>query len=126
MRQTKTLTSKKKALIIAEAALDKKAEDVVIMKMKKLTTICEYFVICSANTERQTKAIADSIIDSLKDSSVKSMRVEGYNEASWIVLDCNDVVAHIFRGDLRKFYNLEHLWADAPKNMLTEESVKKT
>lgn len=118
-------SAKDNALAIAKAALDKKADNVVIMKMGKLTAICDFFIICSGNTERKNKAIADNIIDELGELSLKPKRIEGYNEASWIVLDYNSVVVHVFRNDLREFYNLEHLWADAPRNMLTEESVKK-
>ena len=125
MRHKKSHNANDKALVITKAALDKKADNVVIMNMKKLTTVCDFFIICSGNTERKTKAIADNIIKELEKLSVKPWHTEGYNEASWILLDCQNVIVHIFRDDIRKFYDLEHLWADAPKRTLIEESVKK-
>ena len=125
MKRNRSDSVKDKTLIIAKAALDQKAENVVIMKMKEVTTICDFFIICSANTERKIKAIANNIIKELKNISLKVWHIEGYNEASWILLDCYDVVVHIFREDLREFYNLEHLWAGLPKRVITEESVKK-
>ncbi|MCK4518949.1 MAG: ribosome silencing factor [Candidatus Omnitrophica bacterium] len=125
MRRNSSQSTQDKLLIIAKAALEKKADNIVIMNMKKLSMVCDFFLICSGNTERKVKAIAGSITDDLKKAALKVWHIEGYNEASWVLLDCYDVVIHIFKSELRDFYNLERLWADAPKDMLTEESVKK-
>jgi ribosome-associated protein len=125
MRRQKDISAKEKALIIAEAALDKKADKVVIVKMEKVATMCDFFVICSGNTERKIKAISDNISEKLRESNIKIWHREGYQDASWVLIDCYDVVVHIFRKDVREFYNLEHLWADAPKRYIQEKSVKK-
>jgi ribosome-associated protein len=124
MSLKKSYSAQEKSLVIAKAALDKQADNVVIMKMSGVATICDYFVILSANTERNIKAIADNIRENLKKLSLRVWHTEGYNEASWVLIDCYDVVVHIFRKDTREFYDLEHLWADAPKRSITEKSVK--
>ncbi len=125
MKTKKSYNSKDKTLIISQAAIEKKADNVVIMNMREMTTICDFFIICSGNTNRKIKAIADNIIKELKRLAIRLRHIEGYNEANWILIDCYDVITHIFRQDLRDFYDLEHLWAEAPKRVITEESVKK-
>ena len=120
----KSFSAKKRSLIVAKAALDKKADNVVIMKMRDVATICDFFIVCSANSERKIRAVANNIIDELEKLSVSIQHTEGYEDASWILIDCYDVVVHVFRSDLREFYDLEHLWAEAPRTLITEESVK--
>jgi ribosome-associated protein len=124
MVQSTKLSAKEKSLLIARAALEKKADNVVIMDMSDIATVCDFFLICGGNSERKNKAIADHILKQLKGKSLKASHVEGYNEGLWILLDYIDVVVHIFKNDLRQFYNLERLWADAPQKSLTEERVK--
>ena len=97
------------------AALDKKAFDVVALAVADLTSIADYFVLCSANSERQTQAIADSILEKLrKDEGVKPLLVEGTTPGRWILVDFGDFIFHIFTEDCRRFYGLERLWGDAP------------
>ncbi len=83
--------------------------------MKRLFQICDFFVITSGNSTRQTKAISDNIEEKTRQKGVTPLHIEGYNEASWILLDYADIAVHIFMQETRDFYNLERLWADAPK-----------
>jgi ribosome-associated protein len=97
------------------AAQDKKAFDLDVLKVSELTSIADYFIICSANTERQTQAIADSILDKLRaDEGLKPLLVEGTTPGRWILIDFGDFIFHIFTEDCRRFYGLERLWGDAP------------
>jgi len=97
------------------AALDKKAFDVDVLAVTELTSIADYFVLCSANTERQTKAIADGVLDRMRQNEgVKPLLVEGTVPGRWILVDFGDFIFHIFTEDCRRFYGLERLWGDAP------------
>ena len=107
---------------IAQFALDKKAEHILSIEVKKLTSITDYFVICSADTNIQVKAIADSI---RKNTNHKQIRIEGYRQLNWVLLDYIDVIAHIFRTTERNYYNLEKLWADAPTSEYTGDNYTK-
>lgn len=103
-----------KANLIAEAASEKKASDILIMKVRELTTTTDFFVITSANTQTQVRAIADNIEDKLKEKGLKMLRKEGYSTCEWVLLDFGDCVAHVFTKQAREFYALEELWGDAP------------
>lgn len=97
------------------AALDKKANDLDVLAVGELTSIADYFIIASATSERQAAAIADAIIEKLRDEmKVKPLLVEGTTPGRWILLDYGDFVVHIFTEDVRRFYGLERLWGDAP------------
>jgi len=98
---------------IAAAASDKKAHDIVILDMKEVSLVTDYFIICSANSTTQVKAIADNIEEKLAENGIQPLHKEGYREGRWILLDYGDCVAHIFVEDDRRFYNLERLWGDA-------------
>lgn len=107
-------TSEEMSTAIAKAASNKKARDIVTLDMTKLTTATDYFIICSANSTTQVKAIADSIEDELAEKGVHFTHKEGYREGTWILLDYGDCVAHIFIEEDRQFFNLESLWSGAP------------
>jgi ribosome-associated protein len=97
------------------AALDKKATNLDVLAVGELTSIADYFVLCSAGSERQAQAIADSIVDRLKqEMNVKPLLVEGTTPGRWVLLDFGDFIVHIFTEDVRRFYGLERLWGDAP------------
>jgi len=98
---------------ICRAASDKKARSIVYMDMRGLMSSTDYFVICSAPTATQVRAIADNIDEKLEEAGVKFAHREGYHEAEWILLDYGDVVAHIFKEEAREYYALERLWGDA-------------
>ncbi len=105
--------------LAVEAALDKKALDLDVLHVEKLTSIADYFIICSASSERQTQAIADSIESRLREEKVKPSLVEGTNPGRWILVDYGDFICHIFTEECRRFYGLERLWGDAP-NLASE------
>ena len=108
--KVKTVSSSKLAENIAQFALDKKAENVVSLNVKKLTNITDEFVICSSDTNIQVKAIADSI---RKNTDHKPVRIEGYEHLNWVLLDYIDVIVHVFKTSERNYYNIEKLWGDA-------------
>jgi ribosome-associated protein len=95
-------------------ALDKKAEDVIIIDLRKLNAPTDYFVVCSASTEKQVKAIVDNVVDGIEELGQKPWHVEGYSAKKWVLIDYVDVVVHVFTDDTRQFYSLETLWGDAP------------
>ena len=99
----------------AKIADEKKAQDIVVLDISKLTFIAEYFVICTGINERQLQTIADEIKAKLKKRSIQNIGIEGYNEAKWILMDYGDVIVHLFSKEMRSFYDLELLWGDAPK-----------
>jgi len=97
------------------AALDKKATDLDVLQVGELTSIADYFILCSAGNERQAAAISDAILDRLKtELGVKPLLVEGTTPGRWVLLDFGDFIVHIFTEDVRRFYGLERLWGDAP------------
>ena len=95
---------------IVGLAEEKKAEDLVTLNVSKITSLSDYFVICSATNLIQVKAIADNIKDNIKE---KPFRTEGYQNANWIIIDYVDIVVHIFFEEAREYYDLERLWFDA-------------
>jgi ribosome-associated protein len=110
-----TIDSHSLALLIAEAAYEKKAEDAVVMDVRGVSDITDFFIICSGNSTRMVKTIADNVIEKLEASGNKVEHIEGKREGLWILLDYGVVVAHIFYKSIREFYNLERLWADASR-----------
>jgi ribosome-associated protein len=97
------------------AALDKKATNLDVLAVAELTSIADYFVICSAGNERQAQAVADNVLERLRDEmGVKPLLVEGTTPGRWVLLDFGDFIVHIFTEDVRRFYGLERLWGDAP------------
>ncbi len=105
--------------VIAELASDKKAIDIVELDLRGILGYTDFFVVCSGNTDRQTKAIHDGIHKALKDDhGLLPRRVEGLTEARWILMDYLDVVVHIFTPEAREFYRLEQLWGEAPRREL--------
>jgi ribosome-associated protein len=99
---------------IASIASDRKAIDIRVLDVRGMVGYTDFFVICSGNTERQTKAIHDAIHEELKGLGVLPRRTEGAREARWVLMDYLDAVVHIFTPDAREFYRLEQLWGEAP------------
>jgi ribosome-associated protein len=106
------------SLILTEKVTDlifsKKGSDVKVLDLRTLTTIADYFVICSADSDTQVRAIADEIDKKLHEEGIRLWHKEGYRSSNWILLDYVDVVVHVFKKSVREFYNLERLWGDAP------------
>lgn len=115
------MNSKKLAEKLGDLMLQKKGTGIRIMDLTKLTTITDYFVICSASSDTQVKAISDFIKEETKKIDERPWHNEGYENLSWVLLDFVDVVAHIFLEDTRRFYNLEGLWADADVKELKDD-----
>jgi ribosome-associated protein len=103
------------AQLCAAAADDKKAIDILILDLRGLTYITDYFVICSGSNITQVSAIADGVGQFLAQEGVHPSHVEGGPEASWVLMDFGDVVVHIFEEQARAYYSLEKLWSDAPR-----------
>jgi len=98
-----------------ELAADKKGRDMVSLKLQGLTLICDYFLIVTAANTRQAQAISDNIQEEMKKGGIAPLRIEGYREGRWILIDFGVVVVHIFLEEERQYYNLERLWGDAEK-----------
>lgn len=109
------------SLLICEAAKAKKAEDLVALDLRGISTFTEFYVICSGNSEPQLKAIAEEIQARLREEyGVKATRVDGLPFSHWVVADFGDVIVHIFHEAKRAHYALEHLWGDAPRLTIPE------
>ena len=121
----KNISTKKKIEIIAKAALAKKAKDVILLDLRKLSSICDYFIIASGDSIIQIDTIADNIEKELIAHNRKVWHREGCGETHWILLDYGDIVVHIFHKETRLFYNLEKLWHDAPRKKLKEAMLGK-
>ena len=109
------LESKDKAILSAIAAKEKKASDILVLEIKGLTTIADYFIICSGLTSRQVKAVAEAVEEKLSKKATYPSHIEGLPDARWILMDYGDIVVHIFDEETRKYYELEKLWGDAPE-----------
>ena len=118
------MRSKEKALLVAELAKQKLAEDIIILDMRKLSSITDFFVIASASSTKRCQTIAETIETGLSEKKESVSKIEGYNEGLWVLIDAYDVVVHVFYGDIRKFYNLEGLWGDAPRIKLCHKKKK--
>ncbi len=103
------------AVAAARAAADKQAGEIVILDVHETIVITDYFVICTAGTQRQIRTVIDAVEDALRGLGVKPVRREGEPEAGWWLLDYIDVVVHVFGTEERAYYDLERLWSDAPR-----------
>ena len=97
----------------------------MLINMKKMSSVCDWFVIAGGASTTQTRAIADHVARKLKEKGERVGHIEGEREASWILLDCSDVVVHVFLDETRRFYGLEKLWGDAPQERFKEAKRKK-
>ena len=110
-----TVNDKELITLAAGAAREKKAEGLVALDLKGLSSVADLFLICSAANEKQVEAIAKNIEVRLKEAGVRLLRLEGLPEAHWAVLDYGNVLIHVFLQEARDFYSLETLWGDAPR-----------
>ena len=109
-----------KALSCAEAALDKKAVDLVVLDVAALTSIADYLVICTGRSDRQVQGIAQAIDEHLRARGCRPGAIEGQTRGQWILMDFTDVIVHVFQQSVRDFYDLERLWEHAPRVQLPE------
>lgn len=114
-RAGKPPAAKRIALACAAAAEDKKAGGIVVMDMRKVSTIADYFVVCDGTSDRHVKAIAEGVIKGVEDAGARCYHSEGWGDASWVVLDFADVIAHVFLRETRDRYQIERLWGDAKR-----------
>ncbi|MFZ5774258.1 MAG: ribosome silencing factor [Thermodesulfobacteriota bacterium] len=114
------------ARLIAATALDKKAENVVALDVRGISSFTDFFVIMSGRSTRHVQGLAQAVEEALRHKRVKSAGTEGFNEGHWVLLDFNDVVVHIFYSETRAFYDLERLWHDAPRLALEGDSQSET
>jgi len=113
--------SKEKSIFCAHAALAKKALNVTILELKKVSSLTDYFLICSGRSDRQVQAIAQSIEEKMDGQGVRPLGEEGRREGRWVLMDYDDVVIHIFYDQVRLYYDLEGLWIEAPRITPPEE-----
>ena len=112
--------SQKLARELAELTLSKKAVDVKILDLRGLTTIADFFIVCTGGSDTQVKAIADAVVEGAKAIGERPWHKEGLALRNWVLLDYVDVVVHVFLKDTREFYSLEKLWGDAPVEEITD------
>lgn len=115
-----TVSSWDKALLLTRFALEKKARDLVVMEVTRLTSIADYFIICSGSSDRQVQSIAQGIAENLGTAGLSPLSVEGAQRGHWVLMDFSDVIVHIFYEPVREFYDLEGLWGQAPRVELPE------
>lgn len=109
---------------ISNSIFEKKGSNVKLINLIGVSTIADYFILCSGDSDTQVKAISDNIEKSLRDEGIKIWHKEGYSNLNWVLLDYVDVVVHIFKPETREFYNLEKLWGDAEISELTDPQVE--
>ncbi len=114
------MDSWEKALLISRFALDKKAYDLVLLEVSEVTSIADYFIICSGRSDRQVQSIAQGIEQDLGKEGIKPLSVEGQSRGHWVLMDFTDVIVHVFFQPMREFYDLEGLWSHAPRVDLPE------
>ncbi|MFA4830531.1 MAG: ribosome silencing factor [Thermodesulfovibrionales bacterium] len=120
-KEEKPLESKAKALEAAKTAMEKKAGDVLILELKNLSIIADYFVICSGESTTRVKAIFGAIEENFSKRRIRPIGIEGLNHGRWVLMDYGDVIIHIFEEETRTYYQLEKLWLDAPRIPVEEK-----
>ena len=109
-----------KTLLLTRLALEKKACDLVVMDVRGLTSIADFFVICSGRSDRQVQSIAQGLEENCAKHGVKPFAVEGASRGHWVLMDFSDVIVHIFYEPVRRFYDLDELWGHAPRAELPD------
>ncbi|ADU62808.1 MAG: ribosome silencing factor [Pseudodesulfovibrio sp.] len=109
------MSGREKSLILAEWLDEKQGMDVVIMDVARMSSVTDVTVIVSARGMKHAQALADAVLARAAESSIEFLSMEGYQSGEWILMDLNDVLIHIFQGELRDFYNIEGMWSEAPR-----------
>lgn len=112
-----------KALLLTRLALEKKAGDLAVLDVREMTSIADYFIICSGRSDRQVQSIAQGL-EGNSAAGVKPFAVEGAGRGHWVLMDFSDVIVHVFYEPVRRFYDLDGLWGDAPRVELPEPYAK--
>ncbi|MCA9752385.1 MAG: ribosome silencing factor [Gemmatimonadetes bacterium] len=106
----------------ARLALEKKARDILILDLTGLTSAADHFVLATADSETQVKAVCDHIVEKLREEGQKAWHVEGLEGRRWVLVDFVDVVVHVFHAETRGYYSLETLWGDAPATRIDDDA----
>ena len=106
------MTSYELAIVLAGALDDKKGQDIKVLKTQELTTLCDYFVLCTATSNTQIKAMSDACEEAAEKHGEQAHHIEGHRDGTWLLMDFSSVVVHVFTDEARKFYDLERLWGD--------------
>ena len=114
-KRRKTPALPPQVAVAVEAASDKQARELVVLDLRKASGFTDYFLVCTGTNVRQTRAIADGIMEALAADGVKPAHIEGYDRSEWILLDYFDFIVHIFAPETRMFYGLERLWGNAER-----------
>ncbi len=123
-KASRRMSSKAKAVFLLRAALSKKAFDPVLIRLKGLTSITDYFLVLSGGSTRHVTAIAETVVESARREKIERLSSEGVHQGNWALLDYGDVIVHVFREPVREFYDLEGLWSEAPLEKLPEDLVR--
>ena len=118
------MSSKDKAFFLLRVALSKKAMEPVLVRLIGLTSITDYFLLVSGNSAKQVQAIAEAVLEDAKKHKIDRLSAEGVHQGNWALLDYGDVIVHIFRKPIREFYDLEGLWAEAPREQFPDDIQK--
>lgn len=100
---------------LVEAALERKAERPIVLDMSELTFYADTFILLTGHSDRQVRAIAEAVVETLRDHGESPLGVEGLDDANWVLIDCNDTIVHVFDPEAREKFDLERLWQDAPR-----------
>lgn len=114
------MTAYESAIVLAKALDSKKGEELKVLKTEALTTLADYFVICTASSNTQIKAMSDACEEAMEKNGERVHHIEGHRGGTWLLMDFSSVVVHIFTDEARKFYDMERLWGDAEQIDLTE------
>tara|TARA_B100000029_G_C17435007_1_gene909319 strand:- start:225 stop:596 length:372 start_codon:yes stop_codon:yes gene_type:complete len=109
---------------IGELLLDKQAEDIIVLDVKKLTSVTDFVIICTSKSTTQSKAIIDHVRQEMKDSDAIPLSIEGYENLNWVLMDYANVVIHVFLPEYREFYDLERLWGDAESYKIEDDIIE--
>jgi ribosome-associated protein len=123
-RRTQARATRATARRVAAFALEKKAADVVLMDLRKVTDMTSFFVVCTGASSSQVKAIADNIIEKCGAASLSIYHVEGYESLRWVLIDMIDIVIHVFQPEVRGYYQLERLWGDTPSERVGDADAE--
>lgn len=121
-----SINGKERVLLCVNASLKRKAKDLIILNVKELSSFADYFIICSGTSDRQVQAIAESIQENLKENGILPLGIEGERIGKWVLMDYEDIIVHIFYEPIREFYDIERLWADAPRMEVGDEVTELT
>ena len=119
-KEVQDMTTLERATICARAAMDSKAEDLVVLDVQGISSFTDYFVIMSGRSSRHVQGLAEAIEGTMRSKRISAAKAEGIKDGMWVLLDFDDVVVHIFYHEQRSFYDLEGLWHDAPRVEIDE------